>query len=160
MQTSEVWWFKGSPGNWFMRYYLIKKTHQLKSGWWTGSRCSPWVQSPGSQKKEYLHTNPLVMFSHISNTLLLIVATTLFNLSVELLTLMQMKRLMYLVNVGKSSFLWVILSNWNHFTVEKLLCVSNVENPPVLQFTWKSAKEFTLDRNPTCVNNVTQPSLL
>jgi hypothetical protein len=31
---------------------LSRKTHHKKKGWWSGSRCKPWVQAPVLQKKK------------------------------------------------------------------------------------------------------------
>jgi hypothetical protein len=44
------------------------------------------------------------------------------------------------------------------FILEKLLYLSNVEKPSVIPVRGKYRKEFTLERNPMCVNNVAKPS--
>jgi hypothetical protein len=43
-------WFKASLGNSLRD--PISKIPITKEGWWNGSRCRPWVQTPVLQKKK------------------------------------------------------------------------------------------------------------
>jgi hypothetical protein len=41
---------RGQPGQ-IVLETLLKKTHHKKMGWWSGSRCRLWVQTPVPKKK-------------------------------------------------------------------------------------------------------------